>query len=98
MTRCRTDLRYHYGILSSKSQTSLRNATQAGSKEGRLFSQATKISVILGYIIMSPTQVKVHALIELLTSAGPDCFLQTGRSQRIQPKESETEDLQLYDG
>ena len=42
MTRCGTDLRHQYGIFGGKSQTFvLRNATRAGSEEGRLFSQAT---------------------------------------------------------
>ena len=42
MTRFGTDLRHQYGIFGGKSQTSfLRNATRAGSEEGRLFSQAT---------------------------------------------------------
>ena len=41
MTRFGTDLRHHYGIFGGKSQTSFsRNATRAGSEEGRLFSQA----------------------------------------------------------
>ena len=41
MTRFGTDLRHQYGIFGGKSQTSfLRNATWAGSEEGRLFSQA----------------------------------------------------------
>ena len=41
MTRFGTDLRHQYGIFGGKSQTSfLRNATRAGSEEGRLFSQA----------------------------------------------------------
>ena len=35
-------LRHQYGIFGGKSQTSFsRNATRAGSKEGRLFSQAS---------------------------------------------------------
>ena len=35
-------VRHQYGIFGGKSQTSfLRNATRAGSEEGRLFSQAT---------------------------------------------------------
>ena len=42
MTRFGTDLRHQYGIFGGKSQTSFsRNATRAGSEEGRLFSQAT---------------------------------------------------------
>ena len=42
MTRFRADLRHQYGIFSGKSQTSFtRNATRAGSEEGRLFLQAT---------------------------------------------------------
>ena len=41
VTRCGTDLRHQYGIFGGKSQTSFsRNATRAGSEEGRLFSQA----------------------------------------------------------
>ena len=41
MTRCGTDFRHQYGIFGSESQTSFtRNATRAGSEEGRLFSQA----------------------------------------------------------
>ena len=41
MTRFGTDLRHQYGIFGGKSQTSFtRNATRAGSEEGRLFSQA----------------------------------------------------------
>ena len=41
MTRFGTDLRHQYGIFGGKSQTSfMRNATRAGSEEGRLFSQA----------------------------------------------------------
>ena len=37
MTRFRTDLRHQYGIFGGKSQTSFsRNATRAGSEEGRL--------------------------------------------------------------
>ena len=41
MIRCGTDLHHQYGIFSAESQTSfLRNATWAGSEEGRLFSQA----------------------------------------------------------
>ena len=42
MTRCGTDFRHQYGIFGGESQTSFtRNATRAGSEEGRLFSQAT---------------------------------------------------------
>ena len=41
MTRFGTDLCHQYGIFGGKSQTSFtRNATRAGSEEGRLFSQA----------------------------------------------------------
>ena len=41
MTRFGTDLRHQYGIFGGESQTSFtRNATRAGSEEGRLFSQA----------------------------------------------------------
>ena len=41
VTRCGTDFRHQYGIFGSESQTSFtRNATRAGSEEGRLFSQA----------------------------------------------------------
>ena len=44
MTRFGTDLRHQYGIFSGKSQTSfLRNTTQAGNEEGRLFSQAINV-------------------------------------------------------
>ena len=44
MTRFGTDLRHQYGIFGGKSQTSFsRNATQAGSEEGRLFSQASTV-------------------------------------------------------
>ena len=39
MTRFGTDLRHQYGIFDGKSSFS-RNATRAGSEEGRLFSQA----------------------------------------------------------
>ena len=43
MTRCRTDFRHQYGIFGGELQTSFtRNATRAGSEEGRLFSQASK--------------------------------------------------------
>ena len=43
MTRCGTDFRHQYGIFDGESQTSFtRNATRAGSEEGRLFSQATR--------------------------------------------------------
>ena len=42
MTRFGTDLRHQYGIFGGELQTSFtRNATRAGSKEGRLFSQAS---------------------------------------------------------
>ena len=42
MTRFGTDLRHQYGIFGGESQMSFtRNATRAGSEEGRLFSQAT---------------------------------------------------------
>ena len=41
MTRFGTDLRHQYAIFGGKSQTSSRNATRAGSEEGRLFSQAS---------------------------------------------------------
>ena len=42
MTRFGTDLRHQYGIFGDELQTSFtRNATRAGSKEGRLFSQAS---------------------------------------------------------
>ena len=42
MTRCGTDFRHQYGIFRGESQTSfMRNATQARSEEGRLFSQAS---------------------------------------------------------
>ena len=35
---------HQYGILGSKSQTSFtRNATRAGSEDGRLFSQASHV-------------------------------------------------------
>ena len=41
MTRFGTDLRHQYGIFGGKSQMSFtRNATRAGSEEGRLFPQA----------------------------------------------------------
>ena len=41
LTRCGTDSRHRYRIFGGKSQTSFsRNATQVGSEEGRLFSQA----------------------------------------------------------
>ena len=41
MTRFGTDLRHQYGIFGGKSHTSFsRNATRAGSEEGRMFSQA----------------------------------------------------------
>ena len=41
MTRCGTDFRHQYGIFGCESQKSFtRNATWAGSEEGRLFSQA----------------------------------------------------------
>ena len=44
MTRFGTDLRHQYGIFGCKSQTSIsRNATRAGSEEGRLFSEANDI-------------------------------------------------------
>ena len=37
------DFRHQYGIFCGESQTSFtRNATRAGSEEGRLFSQAIK--------------------------------------------------------
>ena len=40
-------LRHQYGIFGSKSQTSIsRNATRAGSEEGRLFSQAKETAVL----------------------------------------------------
>ena len=43
MTRCGTDFRHQYGIFGRESQTSFtRNATRAGSEEGRLFSQVIK--------------------------------------------------------
>ena len=42
MTRCGTDFHHQYGIFGDESQTSfMRNATQARSQEGRLFSQAS---------------------------------------------------------
>ena len=42
MTIFGTDLRQQYGSFGGKSQTSFsRNATRAGSEEGRLYSQAT---------------------------------------------------------
>ena len=42
MTRCRTDFRHQCGIFSGESQMSFtRNATWAGSEEGRLFLQAS---------------------------------------------------------
>ena len=41
LTRCGTDSHHQYGIFGGTSQTSFsRNATRAGSEEGRLFSQA----------------------------------------------------------
>ena len=40
MTRFGTDLRHQYGIFGGKSQTSF--SRNAGSEEGRLFSQASK--------------------------------------------------------
>ena len=44
MTRFGTDFRHQYGIFGGESQTSFtRNATRAGSEEGRLFSQAKGI-------------------------------------------------------
>ena len=47
LTRCGTDFRHQYGIFGGESQTSFtRNATRAGSEEGRLFSQATQRAVI----------------------------------------------------
>ena len=42
MNRFGTDLRHQYGIFGGKSQTSFsRNATRAGTEEGRPISQAT---------------------------------------------------------
>ena len=41
-------VRHQYGIFGGESQTSFtRNATRAGSEEGRLFSQANLIAKIL---------------------------------------------------
>ena len=41
LTRCGTDFRHQYGIFGGESQTPFtRNATRAGSEEGRLLSQA----------------------------------------------------------
>ena len=41
-------IRHQYGIFGGKSQTSFtRNATRAGSEEGRLFSQATENPTVL---------------------------------------------------
>ena len=43
LTSCGTDSRHQYGIFCGESQTSFsRKATRAGSKEGRLFSQASR--------------------------------------------------------
>ena len=57
MTRFGTDLRHQYGIFGGKSQTSFtRNATRAGSEEGRLFSQAilkAKLHLLTKVIIAS---------------------------------------------
>ena len=47
MTRCWTDFCHQYGIFCGESQTSFtRNATRAGSEEGRLFLQAKERLVI----------------------------------------------------
>ena len=44
MIRCGTDFRHQYGIFGGESQMSFtRNATRAGSEEGRLFSQASSV-------------------------------------------------------
>ena len=45
MTRCGKDFRHQYGIFGGESQTSFtQNATRAGSEEGRLFSEATRLA------------------------------------------------------
>ena len=52
MTGFGTDLRHQYGIFGGKSQTSFsRNATRAGSEEGRLFSQAN-VNRCLGFLLL----------------------------------------------
>ena len=68
MTRFGTDLRHQYGIFGGKSQTSFtRNATRAGSEEGRLFSQAMYIST---YLKKNTTQ-KIHIKIYTKLNLGP---------------------------
>ena len=55
---------HQYGIFGSKSQTSFtRNATQAGSEEGQLFSQATfkYMSLFLETLIFSSVASGVGA-------------------------------------
>ena len=52
MIRCRTDWRHHYETFCGESQTSFsRNATRAGSEEGRLFSLA-KVIVASSHIML----------------------------------------------
>ena len=48
-------LRHQYGIFGGKSQTSFsRNATRAGSEEGRLFSQARIPRVVITFFFFFP--------------------------------------------
>ena len=51
-------VRHQYGIFSGKSQTSFsRNATRAGSEEGRLFSQATALVTHSGFKSFTPERL-----------------------------------------
>ena len=54
-------VRHQYGIFGGKSQTSfLRNATRAGSKEGRLFSQARDSEAPSTKILLLKMAVKLR--------------------------------------
>ena len=63
MTRCGTDLRHQYGIFGDKSQMSFsRNATRAGSEEGRLFSQASSYWVATIGVNNKPVQNAIKTI------------------------------------
>ena len=79
MSRCGTDLRHQYGIFGGKSQTSFtRNATRAGSEEGRLFSQGTDIAFIMSSStsawLLSPLECSTlrNKMAERFTSVSED--------------------------
>ena len=88
MTRFGTDFRHHYGIFGGESQTSFtRNATRAGSEEGRLFSQAScdpALSVLVMFVSRNVLHVVYQScsLLFIIIFFGSSDLLQILRWQR----------------